>query len=277
MAGSRLRILARNLADTATLAASPIMLPTLPITSLQQQTLRGVTARSSGLASQDVLATWSSDQKANMLAFTRTNLSTAATLRSLIFIGGSPTTAVYDSSALGAFSTSGLDTDIDIYTEADFRMLRNTVQYFPLVTNMQQALARIADAANADGYIEMTRMWIGKYFEFTYDPPFEGAGLQVEDLSKGSRADDGSHIVDKKGKFRRLTLRLDFIPDADLPTVLGIARYLGKDKECFLSLYPGWGGAKELYNMMACRLIDSPTFNPWQVGLHKNTMTFEET
>lgn len=277
MAGSRLRILARNLLDTAVMGASPSFLTALPVTSLQQPTVRGVTGRTSSLASQDILATWTSDQKINMVAFTRTNFSTGATVRNFVLIGGSPTTASYDSGALSAFSTTGLDTDIDVYTEADFRNMRSSVQYFAQQSNMQSLVSRILDAGNADGYIDLNRMHVGKYFEFTYDPPFGGVDLQMVDLSKGSRADDATHIVDKKGKFRRFVLRLDFIPDADLPTVMAIARYLGTDKECFLSLYPGLGGAKELYNMMACRLVDSPTFNPWQVGLHKNTMTFEET
>lgn len=279
MSGNKLRILTRNLVDTATLYAVPAFVATLPETFLQRQTERGrYASTNAGVLAADLHLLWSSDQKVNCVGYTRTNLSTAATIRNQVFQGGSPSSRVYDSTALTAFSTSGLDTDIDVYTEADFRLLRSTLQYFPTLTNMQELVSTVTDTVlNTDGVLQLGRMWAGKYFEFSYHAPYGNLDLQVVDLSKGSRADDATHIVDKKGKFRRVVLRLDLIPDADLPSVLALSRYLGTDKECLLDLYPGLGGAKELYGRMACRQVDSPVFNPWQVGLHKNTMTFEET
>lgn len=278
MSGSNLRILARNLLDGRSgLSALPALLTTLPETNLVQDTERARTARTSSLAAQDVTAYWTSNQTMNMSAFTRTNFSTAATVRNLLYPTGSPSTAQLDTGNVAAFSTSGLNTDIDVYTEADFRMLRNTVQYFASQSGIRQLTSRWTDAANADGYIEATRWFVGKYFQTTYDPPFGGLEMQFMDPSKGSRASDGTLIVDKQYKARQITLRLDFIPDADLPTMLAIARYLGQDKECWLDVYPDDATAKGMYHRGAFKLVDSPTFNPWQVGLHKNTMTFQET
>lgn len=274
---SNLRILARNIADTATLTENPALESSLPGSNLQRNTERGRTARTTSLASQDVKLSWSSAQKANMVGLTRHNLTTAATLRSLLYSDNAWTTGIYDSTALTAFSTSGLDTDVDVYTERDFANLLNSVQYFTEQTTMQSAIVRLADAANPDGYLEAHRLWIGKYFELTYNPAHGAVELALMDESKSGRADDGSHIVDKRWKARRLSIQLDFITDADLDSMLAIARYLGRDKECFVSLSPGVGGVKELYRQGAFRLVDSPTFNPHQYGLHRNSLVFEET
>lgn len=273
-----IRILARNLPEEASsIIATPAAATGFPVTNLQRDTERGRSMRSSSLASQDILLAFASDVKANMVGFTRHNWSTASTLRQQLYAAGSPTAASYDGTALAGFSTSGLDTDLDVYTERDFAHLRNSVQYFTEKTDIREARSTIADAANADGYIEQTRMWFGKYFEFTYNPEHGDLDMTVDDASVAGRADDGSHIVDKRWKARKLSLNIRLIPDADLPTVLAIARRLGRDKECFLSVYPGAGGAKELYNQGAFRLVQSPTFNPHTYGYHKFVMSFEET
>jgi hypothetical protein len=277
---ARLRILARNIVDSASsIYTVPAFVSTLPASYMQRQTERARYAQTNlGVTAADIHLLYGSNQSVNMVAYTRTNFSGSTTVRNRLFGAGSPSPSLYDSTALAAMTMlSSLDTLIDVSTESDFQFLKSTVQYFPTQSTVQEIMSTVSDAGSPDVALRITRMFAGKYFETVYDPPFGGADLQIVDMSRGDRADDGSHIVDKKGKFRRLVLRLDFIPDTDLATMLAIARYLGTDKECFISLYPEWGGAKELYNMMACRLVDSPTFNPWQVGLHKNTMTFEET
>ena len=252
------------------------MSTTLPVTNLGKPTERGRTARTTSLASQDVKLAWASNQKANMVAITRHNLTTAATLRTLGYSDAAWTSGILDTTALTAFSTSGLNTDIDVYTERDFQHLKSSVQYFAEVTNLQSLIARIADAANPDAYMEANRLMVGKYFEVTYNPPFGSVELQQVDASVMGRADDGTQVVDKRAKWRRFTVRLDFVHDDDLDDLLALERYLGTDKETWISLYPGAGGAKELYNQMACRIVDSPSMNPNQVGVHANSITFEE-
>lgn len=279
------RILARNLWDTATLSdgnsGSNAWLSSggLALTNTQQPTERGRTARSTNVSASAIIkATWGSAQSGNMLAATRTNLTTSGTARRQIYSDAAWTTQVEDSTALAPFSTAGLDTGIDVYTEADWRGLRNTAYYFTALRSVQSITNTYADASNADSYIELTRIFFGKYFEFTYNPPQGGLDMTPMDASVAVRADDGSHIVDRKWRARKIVIRLDWIPDAtDLASLLAIARYLGKGGECWLDIYPDDTGAKGIYNRGAFRLTDSPTFNTHQYGFHKNTMTFEET
>lgn len=271
---ANLRFIIRNVIDGATLSASPAQVSdSLDEQNLKRQTERGRVCRSTGLASQVLTATFSA-AKIGAVAFARHNWSTSATLKSVVSNGGG---TLHDTGALSSWNTTGLDTDLDIHTETDFRHLKNTVQYFAEQSAATQLQCTIADAANADGYIEQTRWFAGQYFEVEYNPPHGDVVLTQMDASVGGRSDDGSHIVDKSYKARSLRLNLSFVTDTDLPTLLAMARYLGRDKEAFVDLYPGSATAKGLYNRMAFRLTDSPTFNPHQYGVHRNTLLLEET
>lgn len=278
---ANIRLLSRNIAETATYSASPAMLSTLPESNLKQATERERTARTTSLATQDVKLSWASAQKANMVATTRHNFTVAAYLRNLGYATTDWTSStIFDTGATtAAFSTSGLNTDIDVYTEADFLLLKNSAQYFTDVTTLQSMIQRWTDNSpgNPDGFMQATKLFVGQYFEFTYNPPHGGVELTIMDDTMSGRADDGTHLVHKRWKARRLSVQLEFVPDEDLNDLLAIARYLGKDRECFVSLYPGVGGFKELYNQMACRLVESPTFNPHVYGFHNARLVFEET
>lgn len=272
---ANLRFIIRNVIDNAILSASPAQVSTsLDEQNLKRQTERGRVCRSSGLASQVIIAAFNA-ATISAIAFTRHNWSTSSTLASVVSNGGG---TLHSTGALSAFSTTGLATGIDVYTERDFEHLKSTVQYFADQAAATQIACTIADAANADGFIQQTRMFAGDFFEVTYNPPNGDVTLTQMDGGIAGRADDGTHIVDKSFKARALRIDLTYVDAADLPTLLAMARYMGRDKEGFVDLYPeSTDYAKGLYHRMAFRLVDSPTFNPHQVGLHKNTLLLEET
>jgi hypothetical protein len=277
---SNLRILAKNIADTATVTASPAAVSTLPVTNLQtqqrKQTFRSASLESgSPLTGQQIKLTWSAAQKINMIALMRHNLRTTGTIRVHFYSDAAWTTEVYSTSAT-AFSTSGLATDIDTYTDADYLLLKNSAIYFAELTTVQSAIIVLTDSTNPDGYFEASRLFVGKYFETTYDPPFGGSDLTIDDMGVQERADSGSLITDKREKYRKLNINAEFIPEADLDDLLAIARYLGKEKDCFVSLYPGEAGVKELYHQLQAKLVQSPTFNPYFLKLHRAQFQFEE-
>lgn len=274
---ANIRIIARNFAEArngGSIASSPSMLAGLPVDNLILPTERGRTARSTSLAAQAVTLALAAGQSINAIAFGRHNWTTASTLRAR-FYNVTPT-LLLDGTALAGFSTTGLDTDIDVYTDDDFKENKNTVQYFATQAAVRSILFDIADASNPDGYIEQTKLFAGKYFE----PTISATGLEftMMDASVSGRADDGSHIVDKRYKVKQLVLSLDAILEGtDLATMMGMARYLGKDGECFVDPYPTSATAQGIYARGAYRLVDSPTFNPHQYGVFKNTMRFEGT
>jgi hypothetical protein len=277
--GANFRILVRNLIEEIVpTSTGQALLASLPVTNLALQTSRGQTARTTGVGSAvNFRANFGAASRVNMMAMSRTNWTTGGLIAPTYF-SNAFVTSVYGPGNSAAFDTSLLDrVDQAFYRSADGAGIRNAALYSPLFTNVQSVQFAVSDAANPDAYVEQTKWFAGEYFEVSYDPEFGGVDMQYMDASVQGRSDDGTMQVDKRAKTRKLTINLTGITDSDLPTMLAAARYLGKDKECWISLYPGWGGAKEIYNQGAFRLTDSPTFNPHQVGLHKNTMTFEET
>lgn len=272
-----IRILARNWAEArngGSISSSPAMLPGLPVDNLILPTERDRTARSTSLAAQAITVAFDASRKVNAVAFSRVNWTTASTLRSRVRDGATAT--LYDTTALAGYSTTGLDTDIDDYTDADFVENKNTIQYITEQTASRSILFDIADAANPDGYIEQTKVFAGKYFE----PSYNAASLEftVIDASIQGRADDGSHLVDKRWKTKQVVLTLEPIPeDSDFATLMAIARYLGKDGECFLDPYPTSQTARGIYARGAYRLVDVVPFGPREYGLQKTTMKFEGT
>jgi hypothetical protein len=272
----RIRILARNVIEAATVTASPALVAGLDEALLQRPTERGIYARTTSAAVQEFYASFDSAQRVNVVGFTRTNWTTDADLRSYLYGFGSPAATLHDTGTLDAFAPD-LDTRHDDYTALDFRGFKTSLQYFDLYEDVYSIMSRVNDPTNPAGYYEQRKWWAGEYIEFTYSPPFGGAELTLHDESKGGRADDGTHVVDRGWRARKLRLSLEFIPDAQLATVLAMVRRVGRTGEIVVDLYPDDNGARGLYNRMACRVTDSPTFNPHQVGLHRNTLALEET
>lgn len=277
---ANLRFLIANIVDDATLTADPAMVESGGLTrlNLQKATERARTARTTSLASQDVKLTWAANQTANTMWLARNNMTTAGTLQPRLYSDAAWTTNTYAPTASAAFVTSSLDAiDSARYTERDFLHLKHTVIYFTERTDIRSAIARFVDAANADGYVEATKLLMGKYREVTYNPPVGNVELVQMDAGKGGRADDGSHIVDKSWKARRLTINLEHVPDADVTWLLAMARYLGLDKECAVDLYPEDTSAKGIYNRAIVRIVSAPGIGPTQYGMHRNSLVLEET
>ena len=266
-----MKIIAKNIAPDASIVASPSM--QFPESNLLLPTERGRVAQSTGLASQQLTLSWSSNQKAGGIALIGHNLTTAGTVRS-IFSDVTPAT-LYDSTALAAFSTTGLDTDIDDYTDIDFRGYKVFRHYFTQITTIRSLVQTWSDALNPDGCMNARKLIIGKVFEPEY--PTGAIDMTPMDSSVAGRADDGTHQVDRGWQARVLTVSIEAIVEADRPTWLAFARSVGKFGECFVDLYPSDTGALGIYGRGAFRLVDSPTFNHFQYGIHKNTLRFEET
>lgn len=273
---ANLRFTGRNIADTGTISASPALVSTLPESHLQTQPRGEVARTTSAPASQEIKLTWAANQTANVLAIARHNFSTSATVRLYLYSDAAWTTGIYDSTALTAFATTGLNTSLDVHTDADFRGLKNYVHYFAEQTTIRSAKIVIADSGNADGYVEASRLLLAKYIETTYNPPYGGVGFTPDDASVQSEADDGSVVTEKRYKTRRLELDLQFVPDADLDDLLAFGRYQGLDKDFLVDLYPESATAKGLYQRGIFKLSQLPKVAPLVYGYSGAPMTFVE-
>ncbi len=271
---SNLRIIAKNHIPDASVVAVPSVLSTLPETNLLLPTEHGQTARSTSTAAQNFEFTWASPKIAGGVAVSRHNLTTSGTLRAEILGSGSP--LLTDTGTTAAFSTAGLDTDVDDYTDASFRAWKNWVKYFTRQTGIYGMSLTATDASNPDGYLELTKVFMGPFFEVTYNP--ESLEITPPKSFISSRADDASQIVDTREDFTTITINLRALPNAtDFATMIGIARLLGLGGECFLDPYPDNADAMGIYARGAYRLMAAPGFGHSDYGIHKNTMRFEST
>jgi len=275
---SNWRIIPRNLIDeAATAAASPSLLSTHPLSRVQQQ--GRATARTTGLTTQVFTFTWSSNQTANAAVVALHNLRTAGTIRIEVFSDAALTVSLEDSTALAAFSTTGLSQlDVDDYLTSRLRGMKNFVFWFSATrTTIRGLRITFTDAANADGFMEVARFVMGKYFEATYNPPYAGEGLTLATLTGQVRADGGTLYSDRRADYRIERLQLDSIPDAtDLAELKAIAGYLGKHKDFFFTFYPGVGGVKEVYHQGIFKFTELGALEPHFVNLHRQSIVMEE-
>lgn len=277
---ANIRISKRNIADTATITSSPVMSPV--VTKLQDLG-RWAVARSTfapGLGSpttaQIIYLDWSSNQQAAMLWLRMHNFSTSAQIQIQIYSDAARTSLLYNSGTLTPFSTTGLDTVFDVHTERDFRMLKNFVHYFTQLTTIRAVTITIYDASSAEGYFEASRIGMADYYEPTYNPPFGGMDMVPGDASKQDPAEDGTIRTDKSYKSREFRILLEFVPDDELDTVLGMLRYHGLDHDFFVDLYPEETGAKALYNRAQMKFTSMNALNPWMWGQHRNDLPLKE-
>lgn len=269
-----LRIVAKNIIDSATLSASPSLLTTLPETNLQR-TERGKTARSTSTASQDWKASWSSAQRVNTVVLWRQNFTSAAQQRTRTYTDAAFSTGTVDNAAANCFAPTGLSR-LDSFTDTDFRHLKTSVRYITQENSMQSMNVTTTDASNPDGYQEMSRIFAGEYFEFAYNPPHGGLLMTQADASEQGRMDDGSLVSDKRWKARRLELSPDFMTTADWVELLAIARYAGQDKDVFVDCYPTDDTYLGLYHRGLFKFAAPTTFDRHFYNLARAKLVLEE-
>lgn len=265
----------RNIFDTATLTASPALITTLPEANLQKQE-RFKTARSTSLASQELRASWATAQRLNYVHLRMHNLTAAAQLAHPTYSDSAFTTLIAANAAANCFDYSGFARN-DVLTEADFRLLKNSTRYLTLATTVQSAKVTIADAANPDGYFDASRIFGGEYFEMAYQLPYGGAVLTFDDFGTQDAAHDGSVISDKGAKGRRLELSQDFCQAADWAELLAGSRYAGKDKDIFVSIYPGDGTYLEPYHQGLFKFAAPSGFDRHMYGIAQTKLTLIES
>jgi hypothetical protein len=245
---SNMRIVWNVASDNATLSASPLMVGSLFELNLQDPTRARVVC-STSTASQQILGDFDADTLVNSLVLWRHNLSNQATWRIELFDEvGQAGNLVYDSEVLPAINIKALN-DLDWGVEplgasafTDWA-LAYSVLWFAWTAARSFRLT-LSDPLNSDGYIEASRLIVGRYFEPKYNASF-GSALAWVDTSTHSRTAGGTLRTNQGPVFRQLKLFLDLLDESDRTTLIEIMRTKGKRKDVFVSLYPEVGGSKE--------------------------------
>jgi hypothetical protein len=277
---SNLRILYRNLADAATLGASPAMVSTLPVTNLQV-TGRAKVARTTSTADQALTGDWGSAQPVNGVVLWRHNLTETATWRVRLYAGANQTgTLLYDSGGLaGAMMPLGdLRWGVDPLGATLHRGWTVAYQAVLWTPTVQARSFRIdlSDAGNPAGYLQAARLFIGAYWSPVQNFDY-GASLAWLDDSELIRTDGGSLRTLIRATSRQLGFSLSQMDAADRGAFTDIIREVGKATELFVSLYPNTGGKLERDHQILGKITGNHNSVGRPVNLWADQITIAES
>lgn len=232
-----MRLMYKNLIDTATLTADPLMVSTLDVGNLQL-TCRCRVARSVPFDpspfDQQIEGDLAAYSEVSGLSLWRHNLSDTATIKLELYSQvGQTGTLAYDSGWV-------LAVEAGLFTDWDFRW--STLWFTP--TSCYSFRITVRDDFNTDEYIEISRAVFGNYVEPTYNPSY-GLELAWEEDTKQFRTDGGSLHSDPTTAFRGIKLKLDGIDETDRTTFMDMLRVVGRRTDFLISVYPEVGGALE--------------------------------
>lgn len=274
------RLVIPNYADNAVLTASPAMVATLPVESLQDDG-RVITGRSVGLpAPQYIRGEWAEVKTFSSFQLIRHNISGAGTLRFKAWSGSGRTgTLVYDSGVvtLGTIIPYGEYTyGVDVYGATLYQNwpVSLVMLWFASVSALSFEL-QISDPINTDGFVEASRLSIGPYISPVRNFTF-GHKLRWEDESTQERSEGGSLRTDTKEPFRVFRFTLDMLTESERASFSEFLRVVGKTRTLFLAMFPEDGGTKDRDYSALVKIIEMPDLEGDRAYNFRNELVLAE-
>ena len=141
-------------------------------------------------------------------------------------------------------------------------------------TSVERVEVEIADAGNSAGYIEISRLCIGRRHEMAYNPKY-GAALGYTDRSKSSRAESGDMRTEHQGGSRTLAIDFDVLEQPDAEFMLGLIMR-NKSLPLFVSLFPDAAGWKRAAHSFFAALSDGAKLGYPMIGMWSTGLVLEE-
>jgi len=277
-----MRIIAVNEGDSAAMTASPACVLTLPVTNLQTQS-RALVMRTTGLADQVINLSWGSTPKVmSGVAIVRHNLTSQATWRVQVYSDAAMATQVYDSSPVlvNPPKTLGdLEWGVDPLGASIFNgwALAFGVLWLPAPAVGQSARITLSDPANPAGYMQASRLFIGRVIEPMFGPDYKGLAVSWEENTVQTRTAGGTLRSDPTEPYRKVSIQLSWIQEQDRPKLFDLSRTCGKRNDLFLSVFPGTGGMRERDYALAAKLVGVPKYGAPFYSAYDASFDFEES
>lgn len=195
--------------------------------------------RSTSLSEQTISGDWGGTAKdISGLALAFSNLIEGSTVRLKLYQEVADTLPSYDSGVRtvwfaydppDGFETIGL-ISFAFGGGTNFSMFFNevAVKRFEII---------VTSSGNADGYIEIGRVILGKAWSPTYNAEY-GAQITPIDLSQISRTVGGDQKVDVRTMHKKMDFNLRYMPQTDKAALSAIVRKIGMRQPVFVSMYP---------------------------------------
>jgi len=241
---ANLRIVPQNWFDEAvSLTVTSEASTTMEIENAQI-TPRGAFWRSTSTAAQTIQGNWNNVvRKCNVFAVFRHNWR-GGTVRLQLYSDTAWTTQVYDSTALTVSSTPAGSYDWGNATGVDPLLADAPYVLFFTEATTAKSFRITTGGTPADAYWQASRIWLGRYFEFTTNM-YIGMGLTCVDEAEQSRSRGGSLRTAAGGKWRRLMLDFKFMSEAERQTWVDLEGVCGRDRDVVVSALAATTGRKE--------------------------------
>lgn len=273
-----LRVLADNAIDSTSSLTASTSSGTLVASNLKDNR-KGRVHRSTGVTLQYV-AQWSVAKTINMVALAFTNLTPTATMQ---IRGYANTTDTIGVSATVFSISAGVCTAAPNAARQDGRGALLGVNQFSFFGfshavrwftggSVKMLAIDIVDTVNPSGYIEVSRLVAGSYWEPSFNPDYN-ASITFPDTTKNERSEAGDLISDTGLRTRRLSMNLSMMPTADRQKFSDILKVNGMSVPVFVSLFPEDADTDReqtymLYGKLAKESsVNLPTYNRYSFPL----------
>ena len=264
-----LRVIADNLADSATLGGSAGT-GNLVLANLKKDA-KSLVWRVSGTTAS-ITVTFATAQFVDCVVLAFTNLTASATMS----VTGAGATvgatacvpAVYPKPYDWGTAPNGANT----FSYGGGNLAR---LYFAGGSTTSITIA-ISDPSNPDGYIEASRLIVGDYWEPTYNLDI-GASSGMVDSTSNSRTDAGDLVGDRGYRFRTMSLALSTLTAADRATLFKLFRNNGLSRGMFVSAYPASTDSElERDHQMYGKLTEMSQISLQFINMFAGTLALEE-
>lgn len=281
MAANNLKVLYRNLADSATITSTNTA-SGYPTTNTQIDS-KGSAWRTASLISTDFILSWSAVQSSgiNCIVLPYTNLSNNATITITCYSTASGTgTTVFQVTGLSTLQSSSGISDwntangINNYSFQKGSVFR---YFFPTTrTDIRSIKITILDSSNSTGYVEISRVLIGNCWSPTYNTSF-GVTTQFVDTSTHSRTTAGNIVTDSGPVYKTLSFELQYMSETDKAFLLQLIKLNGKRAPLWVSLFPSDGdpGREAVYQIYG-KIADNVTISHPLYTQYVSSLTLEE-
>ena len=277
---SNLRMITDNLADSATLTASPAMAATLDVNNLKNDQ-RVEVARTTSTDDQAILLDLPSPDFFSAACLYGHNLSGAAQWRWRLYSSANQEgSLVFD---------SGLVRAVPIFTLGDYGPrwgvlplgysifdgwdARFSTIWHPRVI-AQSARLDIQDSGNSAGYLQARRLLAGDYVSYRYNCDANPT-LTWVDTDEVRRTAGGSLDTKQGIQYRQLELTYSFLQHSERGDFLETMRRIRKSQSILMSLFPEQGGRLERDYTMLCKKTDGGAMT-YAYPHHQTSLTLEE-
>jgi len=276
---ANIRILYDNAADRATLSASSTAGSL--VAANMQGTIKSSVWRSTS-TSATITATWTTAEVVAAVILPFCNLTSQATVRVRGYATTSSPTPLFDTGAVYACPAPALGLwgwgqplGVNAFAYGGGTYGRVWVSN---PAQVAKVVIDIVDTTNTAGYIEVSRLLIGDYWEPEVGPEAGSATMSVNDTSKHYRTDGGDQLTDVGTKYRKQSFSLPWLASAsDKAKMWNILWGNGMARPVFISMYPNNSDVTlEQANQLYGKLVTSPVMSTPYFNRNSATLDIEE-